>query len=255
MPDYGDGLKGAAGGAMTGAALGSVVPGVGTAIGAGVGGIAGGLLGLFGGGKDDEQKRLLEEYRRQVMDRQAPQIAPASQAATSDFRTNQQALTGRLEAIANGTGPSLAAEQMRDATDRNMAQQSSIAQSGRGNATLANIVAANNSANFGQQAARTGMMGRLAEEQMANQQLSSTLQGARGQDEQTGQFNAQQQNFANQANLEAKLRTMGLNDQAILNIMQQVNGINAKPTIGEQLLAGGTGALGMFAANRGKTGG
>jgi hypothetical protein len=252
MPDYGDGLKGAAGGAMTGAALGSVVPGVGTAIGAGVGGIAGGLLGLFGGGKDDEQKRLLEEYRRQVMAREAPQIGPASQAATSDFRTNQQDLVKRLEAQANGTAPSIVDAQLRQATDRNMAQQSSIAQSGRGNPTLAGIVAANNSANFGQAASQSAVAGRLAEQQMANQQLSGTLQGARGTDEQTSQFNAQQQNFANQANLEAKLRTMGLNDTAIMNIMQQVNGINAKPTLGEQLLAGGTGALGMFAANRGK---
>lgn len=268
--DTGSGLKGAAGGAMTGAALGSVVPGVGTAIGAGVGGIAGGLLGLFGGGKDDEQKRLLEEYRKQVMMRQAPEIAApsvagTSSAATSDFRGNQQALIDRLEAQANGTAPSIVDAQLRQATDRNTALQQSMAQSGRGNATLANIVAANNSNNYGQQAAQTAVAGRLQEQQQANAQLSGTLQGARGQDEglsvfnagqtnQSNQFNAQQQNFANQSNLEAKLRTMGLNDAAILNVMNQVTGINAKPTLGDQLLAGGTGALGMYAANKGKAG-
>ncbi len=254
MPNYGDGAKGAVGGAMTGAALGSVIPGVGTAIGAGVGGVAGGLLGLFGGGKDDEQKRLMEEYRKQVMQRQAPQLGPAAQAATSDFRQNQQGLVSRLEAVANGTAPSLADMQMREATDRNMAQQQSIAQSGHGNATLANIVAANNSSNFAQGAAGTAMQGRLVEQDAANARLAGTLQGARGQDESLGQFNAQQSNFGAQANLEAKLRTMGLNDQAILNVMSQVNQVNAKPTMGDQLLAGGTGALGMYAANKGKAG-
>jgi hypothetical protein len=82
---------------------------------------------------------------------------------------------------------------------------------------------------------------------MANQQLAGTLQGARGADEANSQFNAQQQNFANQSDLEAKLRTMGLNDQAILNIMSQISGVNAKPTLGDQLLAGGIGALGSYA--------
>lgn len=251
MANYGEGAKGALGGAATGAALGSVIPGVGTAIGAGVGGVAGGLLGLFGGGRDDEQKKLMEEYRKQVMAREAPQIAAPSQAATSGFQANQRELVSRLEAMANGTGPSLATAQMQDAVNRNTALQQSIAQSGRGNPTLANIVAANNSNNFGQQAAAQAMQGRIAEQIAANQQLSGTLQGARGQDEQTSQFNAQQQNFANQSNLEAKLRTMGLNDAAILNVMNQVNQVNAKPTIGDQLLAGGVGALGMYAGQRG----
>ena len=250
MANYGEGVKGAAGGAMTGAALGSIVPGIGTGIGAVAGGIGGGLLGMLGGGRDEEQRKQLEEYRKMVMGREAPQLGPAATSATSDFRGNQQALVGRLEAIANGTAPSLAAEQLKAATDRNMAQQQSIAQSGRGNATLANIVAANNASNFGQQAAQQAVAGRLAEQQIGIQQLSGTLQGARGQDEQGSQFNAQQENFARQANLEAKLRQMGLNDAAIMSIMQQIGGVNNKPTLGDQILAGGGGALGFLASQR-----
>lgn len=251
MADYGEGLKGAAGGAATGAAIGSVIPGIGTGIGAGVGALGGGLLGLFGGGRDEEQKKQLEAYRQMILQRGAPEIAAPSQATTSDFRTNQQNLISRLESIANGQAPSIADAQLRAATDRNAAMQQSIAQSGRGNATLANIVAANNSSNFGQGAAQQAVAGRLAEQQSALNQLGGTIGQGRAQDQEQSQFNAQQQNFANQSNLEAKLRTMGLNDQAVLNIMQQIGGANNKPTLGDSLLAGGVGALGQFAAQRG----
>lgn len=233
-------IKGAGGGAMTGGSIGGPW---GAAIGAG----AGGLLSLLGGGPSEEEQRM-EEYRKQIMNRQAPQLGPISNAATSDFRGNQQGLVQRLEAMANGQGPSLAGEQLKAATDRNMAQQSSIAQSGRGNATLANLVAANNMQNLGQGAAQQAAAARIGEQQMALGQLGGAIQGGRGQDEALGQFNAQQNNFGNQANLEAKLRTMGLNDAAILNVMNQQTQQANRPGLGDQLLAGGTGALGFFAS-------
>lgn len=254
MGRAGEGLKGAAGGAMTGAAIGSVVPGVGTAIGAGIGALGGGLLGAFGGGEDDEQKRLLEEYRKQIMGRQAPQLGPASLASTSGFRTNQQNLIGRLEAMAGGQGPSLVAEQARQNMDRNQAAASSVAQSGRGNPTLANLVAANNVGNFNQASAGQAAVGRVAEQQMALGQLGGAVQAGRGADDEQSRFNALQQNYNAQSNLEAKLRTMGLNDQAILAVMGQVNQINQAPTTGDALLAGGAGSLGMFAGQMGGAG-
>lgn len=46
-PDWGGGLKGAAGGALAGAAIGSFFPVIGTGIGAAVGAVVGGLVGLF----------------------------------------------------------------------------------------------------------------------------------------------------------------------------------------------------------------
>jgi hypothetical protein len=142
-------------------------------------------------------------------------------------------------------------EQLKQATDRNTATQSAIAQSGRGNAALANIVAANNSNNFGQAASQQASIARIAEANAANQLYGQTLGSARAQDSQENQFNAQQANYTNQANLEAKLRTMGLNDAAILGVMNQVNTVNQQPTVGDQILAGGVGALGQYAGQRG----
>lgn len=252
MANYGEGLKGAGGGAATGAALGSLGGPVGTGIGAIAGGVIGGLGGLFGGGEDDEQRKRLMDYYAQVQNRQAPQAGAASQSALSDFRGNQSALANRLEAVATGRAPSLVTEQLNQATNRGQAAAQSIAQSGRGNAALANLTAANNMQALSQAAAGQAAMGRLQEVANANQALGGVLQGARGQDEANSQFNAQQQNFRDQANLEAKLRTMGLNDQAIAQVFAQISGVNAKPTFGDQLLAGGTGALGMLVSQQKK---
>lgn len=247
----GDTLKGAAGGAVTGASIGSVAGPYGALIGGAIGGVGGGLLSYFGGSSAEDEQKQLDEYRQKVLGRGVPQTN-AAQANISDFRGNQQELVKRLEALSNGTGPSLVGEQLKAATDRNSAQQQAIANSGRGNMTLSNLLAANNSAQLGQGAAQQAAIGRLAEEQAANSQLSTTLQGARGADEQLAQFNAQQKNFAAQANLEAKLRAMGLSDSSILSILQQMS-VNAnKPSTGDQLLAGGVGALGMYASNQGK---
>lgn len=251
--DWGGGAKGAAGGAMTGASIGSVAGPYGAAVGGVIGGIGGGLAGLFGGGGDDENQKRLEEYRRQIAARGELQLGPAEQASTSDFRGNQQGLIQRLEALSSGQGPSLATEQLRQATDRNMSQQASIAQSGAGNATLANLVAANNSQKLGQDAAQQAAIARIVEQQAAQQQLASVVQGARGQDEISSQFNAQQKNFAAQANLEAKLKLMGLNDAAILQIMAQ-QGAPRPPGMGDQILAGGIGTLGMLASQRMQSG-
>jgi len=243
MADVMGGIKGAAGGA----AIGSTFGPIGTAVGGGLG-----LLGGLFGDQNDEQKRQLELYRQQLLNRQAPQAGAASQAGLSDFRGNQQNLISRLEALSRGEGPSAAGEMLKQATDSNLAQQSSIAQSGRGNAALANIVAANNAQNFGQAAAGQAAAARTNEQLGAFNQLGGAVQQGRQGDEQTSQFNALQQNYRDQANLEAKLRTMGLNDEAILRIMGQLNQVNQQPTMGDQLLAGGGGALGMLAANRGK---
>ena len=98
--------------------------------------------------------------------RTAPQAGPAAMGQTSDFRGNQQDLISRLEALSKGQGPSLAAEQLRQATDRNMGQQASIAQSGRGNAALAGLTAANQGAQLGQQAASDSAVARIAEQQI-----------------------------------------------------------------------------------------
>lgn len=247
MVNWGSGAKGAAGGAAAGAAFGPY--------GAAIGGAAGGLIGLFSG--DDNGSSTLSDYQKQVLSRGIPQIGAGDtgQAATSGFRNNQALLIGRLEDMAAGRGPSLAAEQMKAATDRNIAQQYGLAQSGRGNATLANIVAANNIGSLGAQASQQSMLGRLGEQQLALSQLGGVIQGARATDEQTAQFNAQQQNFIAEANLTAKLKALGLSDDAIQSIIAAQQKQATLPTTGDQLLAGGTSIGALAGSMRGQRSG
>jgi len=216
-------------------------------IGLGIAG-AGMLSNLIQGNPYDDVNKRMEEYYRQVQGRAAPQAGAASQSATSGFRNNQSDLIGRLEAMSKGQGPSLATETLRQATDRNMAQQSSLAQGGRGNAALAGFTAANNSARLGQQAAGDAATARIAEQQMALGQLGGAINAGRGSDEANSQFNAQQTNFRDQANLEAQLRARGLDDAAIQQILQNQMQQAGRPTMGDQLMAGGTGLLGFGAS-------
>lgn len=240
--------QGAAGGAALGASFGPY--------GALIGGAAGGLLGAFSGDDGDQNKQALEQYRKMVMNRQAPQMGDAAQASASGFRANQQAMIDRLDAMASGRGPSIASAQLNEATDRNIAAQQSFAQSGRGNAGYANMLAANNMQNLGQGTAQQSVAARLQEQQLANQMLGTTLNQARGSDEQMSQFNAQQQNYAAEANLTAKLKTMGLNDDAILQALGQFRQAAQMPTMGTQIMAGGAGALGQYVGNKyGRSGG
>lgn len=246
MADWEQGLKGAAGGAMAGSAFGPI----GTAVGAGVGGLA----GLFGGGESEDQKRqrqMLQDYYNQVGGRAAPQMGPAAQAGYSSFRGNQAELVSRLEALSKGQGPSLAAQQFQQATDRNMAAQQSMAQSGRGG-PLAAFNAANNMGQLGAQAAQGVAMARTNEQMQAMNQLGLTIHGARGADESLGQFNAGQQNQASMQNLDARLRAMGMNDQTRLQILQQLGGQNQaqaqQPGMGDQFLAGGAGMMSFMSA-------
>ena len=184
--------------------------------------------------------------------RQAPQAGPASVAQTSGFRNNQQELISRLEALSKGQGPSLAAEQLRQATDRNMKQQSSIAQSGRGNAALAGITASNASAGLGAQAASDSAVARIAEQQMALQQLGGAIGQGRGQDQDLSQFNALQNNYRDQFNIEAQLRARGMDDEAIARILQMKMAsaqASQQNSMGNQLMAGGAGLLSLTGSN------
>lgn len=184
--------------------------------------------------------------------RTAPQAGPAALAQTSGFRDNQQELISRLEALSKGQGPSLAAEQLRQATDRNMKQQASIAQTGRGNAALAGITASNASGALGAQAGSDAAVARIAEQQMALQQLGGAIGQGRGQDQDLSQFNALQTNYRDQFNIEAQLRARGLDDAAIQAIMamKMASAQNAQQnSFGNQLMSGGAGLLAMAGTN------
>lgn len=218
-------------------------------------GIVGGLWDTLAGDNGaGELDAMLKRYREMYNNRQAPQAGPAAQSALSSFRQNQSGLVDRLEALSQGRGPSLAAEQLKQATDRNMATQASIAVSGRGNAGLAGIQASNMAGQLGAQAAGQSAVARIQEQQMALEQLNQALSSARGADEANSQFNALQTNYREQANLEAKLRTMGLNDAQIQSILAQQLQRVAMPSSTEKALGAATSLAGAYSAYKGSGG-
>lgn len=246
-------------GFQKGALFGSIGGPIGTGIGAGAGSIHGWLNSKYGNqgqkalSPEEQQRKMLMDFYTQTQGRGAPQAGPAAQSGYSDFRTNQSDLIGRLEALSKGQGPSLAAQQFQQATDRNMSSQQSMAQSGRGG-PMAALNAANNMGQLGAQAAQGSAMARVQEQQMALNQLGLTLHGARGADESNNQFNANEQNQMSMGNLDAKLRAMGMNDSTRLQILQQLETqqgrLSAKPSFMEQLMAGGAGAMSLWASQK-----
>lgn len=245
----GSALKGGLGGGLAGFALGGPVGGL-------VGAAGGGLLGGVGsqgsaGGLSDEQKRMYADYYRQVQERGAPQLGPASTATNSDLRGNQLGLIGQLEATASGRGPSLAAEQLKAATDRNTRNQQAFAASAPASqAGLARFQAQNNVGTLGAQAAQDAAAARIAEITAAQNQLGLTLHGARGADEATSKFNADQQNQMARANLEAQLRARGLDDEAIARYMGTGASTPGTPSTADTILAGGAQAFGALSNMR-----
>lgn len=243
-------LQGALGGGLGGASSGSPW---GTLLGAGLGALGGG----FGGsGGNEKLSGMYQDYYDQVGARGLQEAGPAAQAGYSGFRGNQRALVQRLEALSSGQGPSLAEAQLRSATDRAVGQQAGMAQSGRGNPAAAMFQAQNNAGQLQARAAQDAASARIAEQQMALQQLGLTLQGARGADEETNRFNANEQNQTALANLDARLRKMGLDDQTRLAILQGMGG-SAGPgqNVPAGILAAGAGMYAQHATQSAQGGG
>jgi hypothetical protein len=248
----GQGLKGAGGGALAGGSFGGPM---GALVGGGLG-----LLAGFGSGENDQEA----QYRKMLMEQmgavgQGPmqQAGPAAQSAYSGFRANQTGLVNRLEAMANGQGPSLARQQFEQATDRNMRGQQAMAASGRGG-PLSHLTAANNMAMLGANAAQGSALARTNEQMGAISQLGGVLAQGRAADEGTNQFNADAQNQMAIQNLRARLDQMGMDQQTKMQILSQLGGLNAsqagRPGLGDQVLAGGAGMFAMGAGQKKKPG-
>lgn len=239
------GLKGAGGGALAGGSIGGPW-------GAAIGGGVGLLSGLFGGESEDEaaNRKMLMDYYGGIGKGPMAQAGPAAQSAYSGFRANQTGLINRLEAMANGQGPSLARQQFEQATDRNMRGQQAMAASGRGG-PLSQLTAANNMAMLGANAAQGSALARTNEQMQAIGQLGGVIAQGRGADEQTNMFNAESKNQMAIQNLRARLDQMGLDQNAKLQILQQLGGMNqaqaGRPGFGDQVLAGGAGMFAMGA--------
>lgn len=235
--DYASGAgQGAVGGAMAGAPLGPW--------GIAGGALIGGALGAFGSKPNPYEDRL-NAFANQA----APQAGPAAQGAYSDFRGNQQDLVRMLEAQARGEGPSLAAQQLKAASDRGGRQAQSLAAGAQGpNAALAQFQAQATSGGLSAQAAQDAAAARIQEQYNAQNQLGLTLHGARGADENMNQFNAAAQNQTALANLEAQ----GLTRSQALQALSGAAGLSGgRDATGQGILAGGAGTLAQWVANRG----
>lgn len=245
MADWGQIGQGGAGGAMTGAAMGSqILPGWGTAIGAVGGGILGALGGHFGGGGAGEYQELLKKLAEGYGQRTAPQ-GTAVQAKNSQLAQNRAGLIAMLEQQAQGNGPSAARLQMQQAMDRAAGAQASAAAGagGRGvNAGAALRNATNNTAAIMSKGAMDTSILRAGEQLAATQQLGGVIGQGINADNALSTWNAGAQNQMTQANMQAALQQMGLNDEAQLRALLGAMGA-AGPGLGTQILAGGASAM------------
>jgi hypothetical protein len=251
--DWKQGIEGGAGGAMAGASLGPW--------GAAGGGALGLLSGFFGKKEsDDEQKsrQMLMDYYRNIQGRQPIQLGPTTFGQQSDVRARQISLADQLDAISRGQGPSLAEQQLRSATDRNVAQQASFANSGRGG-PMAAARAMNNSARLGAVASQDAAAARIQEANQARQLLGLNLHGIRGADESMSQFNAGQQNQQSVAQMWGTLKQQGMTDEAALSILGKLQGQNSetgqRAGLGGQLMAGGANMFAQYLGSRPQSGG
>lgn len=252
--DFGQGLQGAAGGALAGGSIGGPW-------GAAIGGGLGGLLGLFGGNPQQQRQDELDAFGKRMGDMPAPQ-GTAVEAQGSPYEAQRGAFLNQLQAWANGTGPSAALGQMRMGMDQVRANQQGMAagaqaRGGTGQGGM-QMQAANNTAAMQQQNnAQMGVV-RSQEQMNAMNQYGQALGTATGQTMQQNQFNAGQQNDMARANLEARLRQLGITSDIQLRALLTALG-SAQPGLGTQILAGGGGMFntlaGGLAAHRGAPGG
>lgn len=220
-------------------------------IGAGpLGALAGGFGGSGNSQQDQANQALQDYYKKLLAGGQAPQTGPAAQAGYSDFRSNQRNLIDRLEAMSNGQGPSLAMAQLQAATDKNLSATQAMTASGRGG-PLAAAQAMNQMQRTQAQASQDSVASRIAEEQMALGQLGGAINAGRQSDEGVNTFNAGQSNQMAIANMEARLRKMGMDNAAIQAVIQQMFGASQLPQLGDKILGGSLQALGMAQGMKG----
>jgi hypothetical protein len=211
-----------------------------------------GLLDIFGGtkapminvptqlaGQEERDKRFLEQIGG--LNQQAGQAQ-----FNSPFRTAQTGLLPQLQQQAQGQGPSVADQMLRNAQQNNVAQGMAMAASQRGvNPAMAMRNAMQSTAQANQGAAAQAMPARVQEQLGAQQNLMQAAQAGRGQD-------LQYENQTRQ--LAAQYEQMGLNQaQALMqaqidvqkaNQSAQLQNANAERNMLGQAFGGAAGFLG-----------
>lgn len=164
--------------------------------------------------------------------RQAPTLGDATtinaavidQAKQAEFRNQQMALAQALQAQSMGQGPSLANQQLKMGTDRNLAQAMAMAGSMRGGNAAAGMRGLQNQTSMiNQQAAQQAALTRMQEQMSAREQLGGVLNAGRVSDIGLATSQAGLNQSADLANQQAKnqfmiqsqnagLQQQGLND-------------------------------------------
>jgi Chaperone of endosialidase len=211
----------------------------------------------------DELRRRIRAGLDSVAGRQAPtaqrtMVAPvatgrAAQLADNpqnQFRMRELALANRLTGIATGQQQGAGEIAVQRQGNRALAQQQAFARMGRGaDAAGAARAAARNAGEIGLNVAGQAQQAAIGDQAAANAQLGSVLGQGRGADIAIAGQNAQLTQGMNLANLDAqnqrvfqqagldqarsladmqsKLATMGMNDQAQLAYLSQLFGVSA----------------------------
>lgn len=227
-------------------------------------------------GYEQHQDRY-SSYLDAIQGRDAPQIGEFQNVQQSQVAGQQQSLADMLAARARGEN-SVAELQLRQAADQGMNQQRSMAMGARpGQSAMAARLASQNMGRMQAGLGQSAAIARAQEAQMAAQGLGGLLGQMRGSDDQTGMFNANQQNNRTGQQAQMNQQQMGMNDAAnnallggSLNAagMQQQGGIAQEqnntnrwgvqmgvPTQQEQFMGGVAGAAPMLLSDeRAKTG-
>ena len=179
---------------------------------------------LLGGlGKSTNPADYQQQYANQpqIMGAITPGMATqrtAPQANMSDpFRAGQLNQIGQLQGIASGQQKGAGELAAQRQTANAVAQQQAMARlRGRGGATATRRAAQDNIAGLGITGAGMAQRGAMQDQQFAHSALTGALGQGRGQDQ-----------AVELANLDAKLRQMGMDDQSRQFYLNQLTQMNA----------------------------
>lgn len=161
-----------------------------------------GKTALYGGATTGPTATANNTQLANVSLQNAPTLNTAADTA---YQGAQNTNINALSAMAQGKGPSVAAQTAQNQASQNTASTMAMLGSQRGgsNPALAQRAALQAKASNDQQAAQNAVTGRVSEETAAQGALTSALSGARGQSQTTAQTQANLSQSANAANQSA----------------------------------------------------
>lgn len=213
-------------------------------------GAVGGLMGSIGGAKkagkqakDPDRKSFEIKDADKFGASAGAQEQLAGKRAGFANQANQQ-LIGQLQGQAQGTAPSIAEAQLKQASDRSLAQQLAAAQTSRSTGGTAQREALRSQAEQGQEMAQQAGVQRLQEQQGAQQLLAQQVNQEQAQADQLTQRYMTMGFDINQAQQQA-LADMERVKAGIAGTNQQANAAGGKmmSDMGGGLLSGAAGAL------------